>query len=99
MDKDSDRDEGPQQEVNDATAVVTVERIGGTHLSGNEDRSPRSPSDNNRFPTAIYLQSQVRTRREATVTSATSLTIPNRTRRVVRSSRVENRAKKLAHLV
>lgn len=41
-DNGRDEDEGPQQEVNDVAAVVTAERVGDTHLSGKEDRSPRS---------------------------------------------------------
>ena len=38
------------------------------------------PSDSDRFPTAIHPQSQVKTRRKATVTATTSLTTPSRTK-------------------
>jgi hypothetical protein len=45
-----DEDEGPQQEVNSVAPAVTAERVSDAHLSGKEDRSPRSAERQQSLP-------------------------------------------------
>lgn len=50
VDEDNNKDKGTQQEVNDVAAAVTAERVGDPHLSGKEDRRPRSAKRQQSLP-------------------------------------------------
>jgi hypothetical protein len=68
----------PQPEANDVAAPLTIEGVDDARLYSKDDRAQGQPSDSGRFPAAIHLQIQVRTKQGpiAMVTATTRLTTP-----------------------